>query len=175
MKLCVYGSLSEPKQSGWSAQAAQLGRELAHRGHTLVFGGGGTGLLGALAQAALEAAGSLLAVVRTDSTWETPLPGTYHKVPAHGYRWRKQRMEELADAFLILPGGIGTLDECVETLILESRWKPVVLWNLDGYYNGLKDFFCRARAEGLLSQQWDFAPWFCETTEEIWTALERTE
>lgn len=175
MKLCVYGSLSEPKQSGWSAQAAQLGRELAHRGHTLVFGGGGTGLLGALAQAALEADGSLLAVVRTDSTWETPLPGTYHKVPAHGYRWRKQRMEELADAFLILPGGIGTLDECVETLILESRWKPVVLWNLDGCYNGLKDFFCRARAEGLLSQQWDFAPWFCETTEEIWTALERTE
>ncbi len=116
MKLCVYGSLSEPKQSGWSAQAAQLGRELAHRGHTLVFGGGGTGLLGALAQAALEADGSLLAVVRTDSTWETPLPGTYHKVPGHGYRRRKQQMEELADAFLILPGGIGTLDECVETL-----------------------------------------------------------
>ena len=75
----------------------------------------------------------------------------------------------------LLPGGIGTLDECVETLILESRWKPAVLWNLDGYYDGLKDFFCRARAEGLLSQQWDFAPWFCETTEEIWTALERTE
>lgn len=175
MKLCVYGSLSAPKQPHWKAQAAQLGRELAHRGHTFVFGGGGTGLLGAAAQAALEADGSLLAVTRIDSTWETPLPGAYPKVPADSYRHRKQRMEELADAFLILPGGIGTLDECVETLILESRWKPAVLWNLDGYYNGLKDFFCRARAEGLLSQQWDFAPWFCETTKEIWTALERIE
>ena len=155
MKLCVYGSLSAPRQPQWTAQAAQLGRELAQRGHTVLFGGG-TGLLGAAAQAALEADGQLLAVTRTDSTWETP-------------------DGELADGFLILPGGIGTLDECVETLILESRWKPTVLWNLDGYYDGLKDFFHRARAKGLLSQQWDFAPWFCETTEAIWATLERIE
>ncbi len=175
MKLCVYGSLSAPKQPHWTAQAAQLGRELAHRGHTLVFGGGGTGLLGAAAQAALKAGGQLLAVTRTDSTWETPLPGVYPKVLAGGYRQRKQQMEELADGFIILPGGIGTLDECVETLILESRWKPTVLWNLDGYYDGLKAFFRRARTEDLLSRQWDFAPWFCETTEAIWAALERIE
>lgn len=173
MKLCVYGSLSEPKRSSWTEQAAQLGRELAQRGHTFVFGGGGTGLLGGAAQAALEAGGELLAVVRTDSTWETPLPGRYPKVTADGYRQRKQRMEELADGFLILPGGIGTLDECVETLILESRWKPTVLWNLDGYYDGLRDFFRRAKKEELLSNQWEFAPWFCETVEEIWTTLEQ--
>lgn len=172
MKLCVYGALSAPKRPTWTSQAAQLGQELARHGHTFLFGGGGTGLLGAAAQAALEAGGQLLAVIRTDSTWETPLSGAYPKVRADGYRHRKQRMEELADGFLILPGGIGTLDECVETLILESRWKPVVLWNLDGYYGGLKAFFHRARAEGILSQQWNFAPWFCETTEEIWAALE---
>ena len=174
MNLCVYGSLSEPKEAGWTAQAAQLGRELALRGHTFVFGGGGTGLLGVAAQAALKAGGELLAVVRTDSTWETPLPGKYRKVTVDGYRQRKQRMEELADGFLILPGGIGTLDECVETLILESRWKPTALWNLDGYYDGLKDFFRRASREGLLSQQWDVASWFCETTEDIWATLEQT-
>lgn len=175
MKLCVYGSLSEPKQSGWSAQAAQLGRELAHRGHTIVFGGGGTGLLGRLGTSRFgsrrfTAGGGSNRLHLGDAS-----AGHLPQSARPWYRRRKQQMEELADAFLILPGGIGTLDECVETLILESRWKPVVLWNLDGYYNGLKDFFCRARAEGLLSQQWDFAPWFCETTEEIWTALERTE
>lgn len=173
MKLCVYGSLAEPKQPHWTAQAAELGRKLVQRGHTFLFGGGGTGLLGAAAGAALDAGGELLAVVRSDSNWETPLSGSYPKVTVAGYRQRKQRMEELADGFLILPGGIGTLDECVETLILESRWKPTVLWNLDGYYDVLRDFFHRAKGEGLMSAQWDVMSWFCESEEEIWTALEQ--
>ena len=103
MKLCVYGSLSAPRQPQWTAQAAQLGRELAQRGHTVLFGGGGTGLLGAAAQAALEADGQLLAVTRTDSTWETPLPGVYSKVLADGCRQRKQQMESWQMGFSSCP------------------------------------------------------------------------
>lgn len=174
MKICVYGSLSEPAVQSWLVQAVELGRTLALRGHTFLFGGGGTGLLGAAARGALDAGGELLAVVREDSCWETPLEGQYPRQMVSGYRQRKQRMEELADGFLVLPGGIGTLDECVETLILESRWKPVVLWNADGCYQDLKHFFCRAQMENLLSPQWRWEDWFCDTCSEVWERLERT-
>lgn len=173
MKIAVYGSLADPRQPQWKRQAADLGRDLARRGHTFLFGGGGTGLLGAAAKAAQEAGGSLLAVLRSDQCWETPLTGEYPKLFAAGYRQRKQQMEEAADGFLILPGGIGTLDECVETLILESRWKPVALWNLDGCYDGLKHFFRRAAAEQLLSSSWNPEGWFCDTPEQIWHRLEK--
>ena len=108
MKLCVYGSLSAPKQVSWITQAARLGRELAQRGHTLVFGGG-TGLLGAAAQAALGSRRP--AAGRHPNRFHFgrhPCPALTPKVPAAYYRQRKQQMEELADGVLILPGGIGT-------------------------------------------------------------------
>lgn len=173
MNIAVYGSLTAPRRPEWEHQAAALGRELARRGHTFLFGGGGTGLLGAAAKAAQNAGGSLLAVVRSDQCWEVPLPGAYSKLTAEGYRGRKQRMEELAEGFLVLPGGIGTLDECVEALILESRWKPVAIWNLDGCYDGLRTYFRRAAEERLLSSDWQPERWFCDTPEQIWRRLEK--
>lgn len=172
MKLCVYGSLNSPKNSVWLDWAAELGGQLARRGHTFLFGGGGTGLLGAAARAARAEGGTLTAVVRTDRCWETPLEGTYERIPVSGYRQRKQAMEETAEGFLVLPGGIGTLDECVETLILESRWKPVALYQPDGYYEPLRAFFRRGVTEQLLSSDWAPDRWFCNTLRQVWETLE---
>lgn len=172
MKLCVYGSLNPPANPAWEALAAAFGYELAKRGHTFLFGGGGTGLLGAAARGARRAGGPLMAVGRADQCWETPLEGDYPRIAVSGYRERKRTMEETADGFVILPGGIGTLDECVETLILESRYKPVGIYQPDGYYEPLRAFFGRAAAEGLLSSKWSPDRWFCNTLDQLWTILE---
>lgn len=80
-------------------------------------------------------------------------------------------MEETADGFVVLPGGIGTLDECVETLILESRWKPVAIYQPDGYYESLRAFFQRAAEEGLLSSDWNPDAWFCNTLDQLWEVV----
>ncbi len=172
MKLCVYGSLNQPANPQWETYAVAFGRQLAQRGHTFLFGGGGTGLLGAAARAARSADGALTAVVRGDQSWETPLEGSYPRILVSGYRERKQAMEETAEGFVILPGGIGTLDECVETLILESRYKPVAIYQPDGYYEGLRTFFRRSAAEGLLSSAWNPDRWFCDTLDQLWNTLE---
>ena len=138
-----------------------------------LFGGGGTGLLGAAARAARDAGGSLTAVVRTDRCWETPLEGDYRRIPASGYRQRKQVMEEMSEGFIVLPGGIGTLDECVETLILEGRYKPVAFYQPDGrYYEPLRAFFRRAAEGQLLSPDWPPGRWFCDTLDQLWSVLE---
>ena len=171
MRICVYGSLHPPVNPAWERWAAEFGRQLARQGHVFLFGGGGTGLLGTAARAAQRAGGQLTAVVRTDQCWETPLEGDYLRIAVSGYRERKRKMEELADGFVVLPGGIGTLDECVETLILESRWKPVALYQPDGYYEALRDFFRRAAAEGLLSSDWNPDAWFCDTLDQLWDTL----
>ena len=173
MKLAVYGSLNPPADSTWTGCAAELGRQLARRGHVFLFGGGGTGLLGAAARAARDAGGALTAVVRTDRCWETPLEGDYRRIPASGYRQRKQVMEEMSEGFIVLPGGIGTLDECVETLILEGRYKPVAFYQPDGrYYEPLRAFFRRAAEEQLLSPDWPPGRWFCDTLDQLWSVLE---
>ena len=172
MRICVYGSLNPPRDPAWTDRAAEFGRQLAGRGHVFLFGGGGTGLLGTAARAAREAGGVLTAVVRTDQCWETPLEGAYQRIEVSGYRERKRVMEETADGFVILPGGIGTLDECVETLILESRWKPVAIYQPDGrYYEPLRALFRQAAAEGLLSSDWNPDAWFCSTLDQLWTVL----
>lgn len=130
---------------------------------------------GTAARAARDAGGALTAVVRTDQCWETPLEGDYPRIEVSGYRQRKQAMEETADGFVVLPGGIGTLDECVETLILESRWKPVAIWQPDGrYYEPLRDFFRHAVTEGLLSSDWNPDTWFCDTLDQLWEVVLRT-
>ena len=172
MNICVYGSLNEPWNPVWSELAAQLGRQLARRGHTFLFGGGGTGLLGAAARGARSEGGALRAIVRGDQSWETPLEGLEPWLETFGYRERKQAMEEQADGFLVLPGGIGTLDECVETLILESRWKPVAIYQPDGYYEPLRAFLRRAVEEGLLDAGRDLDACFCDTPERVWERLE---
>lgn len=171
MRICVYGSLNPPANPAWERWAAEFGRQLARQGHVFLFGGGGTGLLGTAARAARDAGGALTAVVRTDRCWETPLEGAYQRIEVSGYRERKRVMEETADGFVVLPGGIGTLDECVETLILESRWKPVALYQPDGYYESLRAFFQRAAAEGLLSSDWNPDAWFCNTLDQLWKVV----
>ena len=116
--------------------AAALGRGLAEAGIRLVFGGGRIGLMGAVADAALAAGGAVTGVIPEFLTRvEIAHPGVREMVVTDSMHSRKQRMFELADAFITLPGGLGTLDETIEIVTwrqLRLHGKPVLLCDVAG-------------------------------------------
>ena len=153
-RVCVYCG-SNPGNSVEYAEAAQaLGRALAVRGIEVVYGGGRRGLMGAVADSALAAGGRVVGVmpqalvdmeIAHRGLTEMHIVGSMHE--------RKALMTSLSDAFVILPGGWGTLDELCEALTwaqLNIHQKPCVLWNVGGYYDSFLAFLAHAVEEGFL-------------------------
>ncbi|HSR73139.1 MAG TPA: TIGR00730 family Rossman fold protein, partial [Kiloniellales bacterium] len=139
--LCVYCGSSNAVDPAHRAAAAALGRRAARNGVGLVFGGGHVGLMGALADAALAEGGRVIGVIPE-----------HLKIREHGHRGlsemivvdsmhtRKRRMFELSDAFCVLPGGLGTLDEAFEIITwkqLGLHDRPIVLVNLGSFWDPL--------------------------------------
>ena len=118
--------------------AQQMGRELASRNLRMVYGGGNVGLMGAAADAALEAGGEVIGVIpRQLIDREMAHSGLGELEVVETMAQRKTRMEELADAFICLPGGVGTLEELVEVLTMQQLGHvqgPVGLVNVDGFW-----------------------------------------
>jgi hypothetical protein len=137
--------------------ARDTGRAIARRGWTLVYGGGRVGLMGVLANAALEAGGTVVGVIpRFLYEWEVGHDGLTRLEIVETLTERKQRMGELSGAFLSLPGGIGTLDELFEAWSwaqLGLQPKRSALLNVAGYYDGLVAFLDRATASGFMKPQ----------------------
>jgi len=131
-----------------------LGRELAGRGLGLVYGGGRVGLMGVVADAVLEAGGTVTGVIpEFMSQRELAHLGATEMRVVGSMHERKRVMSELADAFIALPGGLGTLDELVEILTwaqLRFHAKPCGLLNVAGYFDLLLAFFDHAVAQGLI-------------------------
>ncbi len=139
--LCVFCGSKAGTDPACREAAAELGRLMARRGVRLVYGGGGIGLMGVLSDAVLESGGEAVGVipdflvkyeVANPRLTETVITGSMHK--------RKQRMFELSDGFVVLPGGLGTLDEAIEVITwkqLQLHAKPVVVVNVGGYWEPL--------------------------------------
>jgi uncharacterized protein (TIGR00730 family) len=126
-------------------QAQHLGSAIARRGLGLVYGGGSVGLMGALADAALEAGGEVVGVI-TDGLVRAEIAhlGVTSLDVVDSMHERKARMAELSDGFIALPGGFGTLDETVELLTWNQLGliaKPVVFLDVGGFYSSLFAFF----------------------------------
>jgi len=137
------------------ARAAQaIGAEIARRGWCLVYGGGRVGLMGLLADAALAAGGEVVGVIpRFLGTREVAHEGLTRLELVETFAERKQRMGELANAFLALPGGIGTLDEIFETVSWSQtglQRKPNALLNVGGFYDALVAHLDRAARAGYI-------------------------
>jgi uncharacterized protein (TIGR00730 family) len=134
--------------------AAQLGRELAEAGIELVYGGGAVGLMGVLADACLEAGGTVVGVIPTGLfSREVGHTGLTELVEVPSMHERKQRMYDLADGFVALPGGLGTLEELAEVLTwnqLGIMAKPVVLLDAGGFWQGLVDWLDGAAKAGFV-------------------------
>lgn len=141
MRLCVFCGSRHGRNERYREVAAELGRDLAERKIGVVYGGGDVGLMGTLADAALAAGGEVLGVIpRMLVEKEVAHQGITELHVVETMLERKERLAELSDAFLALPGGLGTMDELFEVLTwaqLEVHDKPSGLLNLDGYYDDL--------------------------------------
>jgi cytokinin riboside 5'-monophosphate phosphoribohydrolase len=142
--LCVYCSSSDRLDRKYSDVATQVGAEMARRQWTLVYGGGKTGLMGAVARGVKSNGGRVVGVIpEFMKVRELEFTEADELISVLTMRERKMLMETRADAFLALPGGWGTLEELLEILTLahlEVLRKPVVILNQDGYYDDLLRF-----------------------------------
>jgi uncharacterized protein (TIGR00730 family) len=152
--ICVYCGSANQASREYFLVAHRVGETLARRGLGLVYGGGKTGLMGALADSVLEKGGQVIGVItesmNTPELAHTRL--TRLEVTATIHQ-RKARMYALADGYIALPGGYGTLDELFETLTwaqIGEHHKPVGILNVNGYYNSLLEMLDRAVAEKFL-------------------------
>ena len=170
-RICVFCGSSAGNRPEYAAAARQLGEYLAGRGITLIYGGGRTGLMGLLADAALAAGGQVIGVmpralidkeVSHQGLTELRVVSTMHE--------RKAMMADLADAFVVLPGGYGTFDEFCEILTwsqLMFHDKPCGLWNVEGYWQHLIAMFDHAAGEGFLRPRHRALPVFADGLDEL--------
>ena len=152
--ICVYCGSANQASHEYFQIARQVGETLAQRGLELVYGGGKTGLMGALADGALAQGGQVIGVITEGmNTPELAHTGLTRLEVTGTIHQRKARMYELADGYIALPGGYGTLDELFETLTwaqIGEHHKPVGLLNVNGYYDPLLEMLDRAVAEKFL-------------------------
>ena len=158
MRICVYGAASPTIDPEYIRQTEILGEEMAKRGHSLVFGGGANGLMGAAARGVKKGGGAILGVIPKFFENET-IEAIYDKcdelLTPDTMRERKQLMEDNADAFIITPGGIGTYEEFFEILTLKQLCrhnKPIAIFNIMGYYDGLNEVMNQAMQKNFIRE-----------------------
>lgn len=142
--ICVFCASSRTLTRDWLDLAGQAGAEIARRGHTLVSGGGCVGMMGAVADGARAEGGHTLGIIpQLLVNLEVADVHADELVVTDSMASRKTAMIDKSDAFLTLPGGLGTLDELFEvwtTATLGLHRKPIVLVDTDGFYRGLVDW-----------------------------------
>jgi hypothetical protein len=156
-RICIFCGSSDDVSPFYLETAYAMGRAVARRELTLIYGGGGTGMMGRLADGALEAGGRVVGIL----TEQFDTPALRHarlseKRVVPTMHQRKAMMGELSQAFLALPGGFGTLEELFEVLCwaqLGLHQRPIGLLNTRGYYDPLLAAIQRARAEGFIYQE----------------------
>jgi len=154
--ICVYCSSSNAIDDRYPPVAAALGREIARRNHTLIYGGGAVGLMGVLAHAAHENGGAITGVIPSKlQNREGVAYDADELVVTKTMRERKRIMYDRADAFVVLPGGFGTLEEFMEVLTLKQlgyHEHPITILNVDGFFDTLLSFFQELR-EGHFARE----------------------
>ncbi|MEO8482850.1 MAG: TIGR00730 family Rossman fold protein [Acidobacteriota bacterium] len=175
-RICVYSGSSPGTRNDYADAARDLGRTLAGRGIGLVYGGAHVGLMGTIADAALEAGGEVIGVIPQSLVEkEVAHRGLPDLRIVHSMHERKALMAELSDGFIALPGGWGTLEELFETVTwaqLGLHQKPSGLLNVCGYFDGLLTFVNHAVREGFLRQAHADALLVADSASTLLTKLE---
>ena len=157
MRICVFGASGDEIDPVYIEKTYELGRTLAKRGHTMVFGGGAHGLMGAAARGAYAENGAIVGVAPRFFD----IPGVLFEhcaefVWPESMRDRKKYMEDHSDAFIVVPGGIGTYEEFFEVLTLKQlarHAKPIVLYNVKGFFDPLVRLIEDGAAAGFVRKQ----------------------
>ena len=155
MNICLFGASSANVDPAYEEAVFALGLEIAARGHSLIFGGGATGLMGAAVRGVSQGKGRITGIAPRFFD----KPGVLFEdcsefIFTETMRERKQLMEEKADAFIMVPGGIGTFEEFFEVLVLkqlEQMHKPIAIFNVKGYYDSFEAMLDCAVAQGFVA------------------------
>jgi uncharacterized protein (TIGR00730 family) len=152
--ICVYCGSSPGTDPAFAAAARSFGKILADNGIRLVFGGGSVGLMGALASSVIDHGGAATGIIPEFLTAkERPRRLAQEQIITHDMHERKRKMFDRADAFVALPGGIGTLEELVEQMTwaqLGRHKKPVLIANINGFWDPLLALLAHMRTQGLV-------------------------
>ena len=157
MKIAVYGAASSLIDDSYKKAGKELGEKMVERGHGLVFGGGANGMMGSVAKGVYEKGGYILGVVPQffhDTNSEISFKNCTDYIYTNTMRERKKEMEENWDAFIITPGGIGTLDEFFEILTLKQLGrhnKAIAIYNINGFYNEFANSLFRMVKEKFIT------------------------
>ncbi|MBR4077917.1 MAG: TIGR00730 family Rossman fold protein [Oscillospiraceae bacterium] len=170
MNICIYGASSRKLAKEYYDAAEALGALMARQGHTLVFGGGQEGIMGAVARGAHAHGGKIIGIAPRFFDQ----PGILFEectefIYTDTMRERKALMEEHSEAFMVLPGGIGTYEEFFEMLTLKQLGrhnKPMVMLNTRGYYNPMAAMLQNTVDEGFMSADCLELYGVCNTPEE---------
>lgn len=182
MNICVYGAASDSIDRAYIKDGEALGREMAARGHSLVFGGGNGGLMGAVARGIRQTSGvRIIGIVPKFFTADgMHVDGLLFEncdetVFTDTMRERKGLLESKAEAYIITPGGIGTYDELFEMLTLKNlgrHAKPMAVLNTNGYYDGLLKVISDGIEAGFIKQSVKDALFVGRTVEEVLDYIE---
>lgn len=176
--VCVYASSSDALAESFRTEAIRLGELIAEHGHTLIYGGGSVGLMGACARAVHARGGGRVVGVITDKLMDLELGyrDADELIVTKTMSERKRIMAERADAFIALPGGFGTLEEVMEILVLKQLWyheKPCVFLNIEGIYDHLFKFFEDMIAHHFIKDSHKDFYYVCSTAAEAYAYLEQ--
>lgn len=158
MRICVYGAASPLIDKRYMEATEKIGKILAEKGHNLVFGGGANGLMGAAANGFRAGNAHIIGVVPKffkEESIEALCDFCDEMIEPDTMRERKRIMEDHADAFLVVPGGIGTFEEFFEILTTKQlcrHAKPIAIFNIMGYYNELNEVLTKAMEKGFIRE-----------------------
>ena len=179
MRICVYGAASPLIDRIYIERVEELGRQLALRGHSLTFGGGGNGLMGAAARGVKSEGGYILGVTPKfffDDTVEVIYTFCDELIKPDTMRERKQIMEDNADAFIVAPGGIGTYEEFFEILTSKQLClhnKPIAIFNVAGFYDDIQRALDSAIEKGFIKNTCRDIYLISDNIDEIFDYIER--
>ena len=154
MRICIFGASGRELDERYYAEAETLGELIGSRGDSIVFGGGAEGLMGACAHGVHRTGGGIVGIA--PRFFDEPgilYDRCSRMIFTETMRERKQLMQENSDACIVLPGGIGTLEEFFEILTLKQLGrmnKPIMLFNLNGYYDPLLRLLDETIAQGFM-------------------------
>ena len=157
MNICLYGSGSRKIDKTYTDEAYRLGCEIAKKGHKLVFGGGDTGMMGACARGVHDNGGESLGIApEWINDFEPLCENCSEFIYVNTMDERKKKFEENSDAFIISPGGIGTLDEFFEIVTLKKLRQTdceIIIFNIEGFYDKMIEMIDEMGEKGFLYKQ----------------------
>jgi uncharacterized protein (TIGR00730 family) len=153
MKLCVFCGSNSGKNPYFKEVTKQLGQTIASNGDTVVYGGGSVGLMGVIADSALQAGGNVIGIMPEFLiNKEINHSGLTELIQVHDMNKRKQKMMEISDVFILLPGGIGSLEEFFDMFSasqMQLHKNPIVLFNIDNFFNPMLEMIDNLISEGF--------------------------